>query len=134
MSITRYSVAWILFLSLAILGCGGKNVPLKGKVVFSDDGSPLNVGSVILSTPTSQSRGDLDKDGLFTVGTIGSKDGLPPGTYNVSIVGANEDLPDGNFKALLDDKWCSPQTSGMTVEIDKSTKFLEIKVDRVKSL
>jgi len=127
---TRHSI--LLLLILLVLGCGNGNIPLKGRVVFEDDGSPLTVGTVLLCTPTMQSRGDLDKDGYFTVATLGTKDGLPAGTYNVGIVGANEDLPDGSLKALLEDKWYSPQTSGLTVQIDKGMKNLEIKVTRPK--
>jgi len=126
----RHSVSFsLLFFSLIFLGCG-TNVALKGRVVFDDDGSPLTAGTVLLATPSMQSRGHLDRDGHFTVGTVGAKDGIPPGTYAIAFVDAVEYLPDGNYRALLEDKWYSPQTSGLTVEIDKSTKNLEIRVTR----
>jgi len=120
----------LLVFTVTVLGCGGGNVPLKGRVVFDDDSSPLTVGTVFLTTPTMQSRGHLDRDGNFTVGTVGTRDGLPPGTYEVAIVGAVEDLPDGSLRPLVADKWASPTTSGKTVEIDRSTRNLEIRVTR----
>jgi len=115
----------LLFL-LTVLGCGGSNVKMSGRVIYEDDGSPLTAGTVLLCTPTMQARGHLDKNGYFDVGTLGDKDGLPPGHYEVAFVGAvdNED------RALLTDKWYSPKTSGVTVEVEKGMKSLEIKVNR----
>jgi len=123
------SFGLLLLFALVALGCS-RNFQMKGRVVFEDDGSPLTVGIVLLCSPTMQSRGSLDKDGYFVIGTLRDKDGLPPGTYTVAIAGAVEDLPDGNFRALLEDKWYSPTTSGITLTIDKSIKDYEIKVTR----
>ena len=111
---------------LESVGAKSTNVTITGRVVYDDDGSPLTAGTVLLCTPTMQARGHLDKNGYFNVGTLGDKDGLPPGHYEVAFVGAvdNED------RALLTDKWYSPKTSGMTVEVEKGMKSLEIRVDR----
>jgi hypothetical protein len=116
-----------LLFFLTVLGCGSSHAKMSGRVVYEDDGSPLNTGTVLLCTPAMQARGHLDKDGYFDVGTLGDKDGLPPGFYEVGIVGAvdNED------RALLTDKWYSPKTSGVTVQVEKGMKnTLEIKVNR----
>jgi len=125
----KYSPIIILFLCL-VVGCGKGHVPLKGKVVFSDDGSPLTLGSVILTQQNFQSRGDLNANGEFVMESLSARDGLPPGTYQVSIAGAIEYGVFGGMRSIVDPKWTDPETSGMTVEVDRKTKFLEITVER----
>ena len=60
----KYCSLIILLLCL-VAGCGKGHVTLKGKVTFADDGSPLTLGTVVLSTPSYQSRGDLNDKGEF---------------------------------------------------------------------
>lgn len=121
----HHSLIILLLLAVAASGCS-PNVKMSGRVVYDDDGSPLTAGTVLLCTPTMQARGHLDKNGYFDVGTLGDRDGLPPGTYEVGIVGAI----DSEDRGLLTDKWYNPKTSGITVQVEKGMKSLEIKVDR----
>jgi len=125
----KYSPIIILLVCL-VVGCGKGHVPLKGKVVFSDDGSPLTLGSVILTKQNFQSRGDLNANGEFVMESLSARDGLPPGTYQVSIAGAIEYGVFGGMRSIVDPKWTDPETSGMTVEVDRKTKFLELTVER----
>jgi hypothetical protein len=115
---------------LSLSGCNGKQVGLSGKVVFSDDGSPVTFGTVCFATPTFQAKGEIRKDGTFTMGSWGASDGLPPGTYQVYILGLTEDLGGDLIYSVLDPKWTSPSTTGLTVTVEKTTRNLEIKVDR----
>jgi hypothetical protein len=115
---------------LCYAGCNGNQVGLSGKVTFSDDGSPLTLGTVCFSTPTFQAKGDINKDGTFVTGSLGAADGLPPGTYQVAILGATEDIGGELLYSILDPKWNSPATTELTVTIEKTTRNLEIKVDR----
>ena len=80
--------------------------------------------------PNFQSRGRLNGKGEFVMESLKPRDGLPPGTYKVSIVGANEENALFGVHSLIDTKWVNPETSGMTVDVDRKTRFLEIKVDR----
>lgn len=121
---TRYFAVFFL-LAFAVCGCG-ENVPLKGKVVFSDDGSPLTCGTVIFVSDNFQSRGNIQPDGTFNVSSVRPGDGLPPGTYQVAVVGA----VDTDVIPLIDPKQSSPETSGLTMTVDKSTKSYDITVDR----
>jgi len=123
------SLAIFTLCLIIIAGCGSGHVSLKGRVTFSDDGSPLTVGSVILSKPNFESRGDLNDKGEFVMESLRPRDGIPPGTYGVSIVGAT-DYSLGGVQMLIDPKWANPETSGMTIDVDRKTKYLEIKVDR----
>ena len=118
----------ILLVLLFVAGCN-KQVGMTGTVVFSDDGSPLPFGNVVLSTPTFQSRGELNKEGQFTMGSLGTNDGLPPGTYRVAIV-AGEMLGDSGSYSLVDPKYSNPDTSGLEITVTKAVKDYEIKVER----
>jgi hypothetical protein len=120
----------LIFGGLNLFGCNGKNAGLSGKVVFSDDGSPVTFGTVCFATPTFQAKGEIQKNGTFTMGSFGASDGLPPGTYQVGILGVTEDLGGELIYSILDPKWNSPSTSNLTITVERTTRNLEIKVDR----
>ena len=69
---------------IATIGCSDK-VPLRGKVTFSDDQSPLTVGEVTFQSDTVLARGNLTQDGTYVLGTEKLADGIPKGTYTVTI-------------------------------------------------
>ena len=124
------------FLLLA-LGCGSDKVGLSGKVTFSDDNSPLTVGTVYFATASYEASGEIKEDGTYKVSSVSENDGIPPGEYQVYILGAEKNLsPSTNTYAqmepLIDKKFTSKGTSGLTVKIDKSTKTYDIEVDRPK--
>ena len=84
----------ILFAAVCLLlvaGCGN-NVPLRGKVL-DQEGNPITVGMVNFSSEKGLSRGKIQPDGSYTVGTLNQTDGLPPGTYKVYITGAEIAVP-----------------------------------------
>ena len=118
----------ILLVLLLVVGCN-KQVGMTGTVVYSDDGSPVPFGNVILSTPTFQSRGELNKQGQFSMGTFGTNDGIPPGTYSVAIL-AIESVGDTGSYSIVDPKYSSAQTSGLEITITKAINDYEIRVDR----
>jgi hypothetical protein len=75
-----------MFVYVCFIGCG-ENVPLRGKVLY-DDGTPITVGTVNFTTGTHLSRGKIQSDGSYVIGTGKEKDGLPPGNYKIYITGA----------------------------------------------
>jgi len=123
------------FFLLFLVGCGG-GIGVGGKVVFSDDGSPLTVGTVYFETDSHSARGDLKPDGTFTIGSLTENDGVPAaGTYRVYIVGAQkptgqQDGIDEVYEPLIDSKYTSSRTSGITIDVKSSKKDIEIKVER----
>ena len=131
----KKSIFLALSLSLLVLtGCGDK-VGLRGKAVFSDDGSPVPVGTVCFETDSYLARGDLRTDGTFTVGSLKASDGLPAGSYRVYISGAQKSIGTDDqgmelYELLIDPKFTSGTTSGITIDVTPSTKFFEVKVDR----
>ncbi|MDR1385356.1 MAG: hypothetical protein LBJ67_16135 [Planctomycetaceae bacterium] len=124
----------LLFLFFS--GCG-RNVPLGGKITYSDDGMPLECGTIAFTNGTMQARGDIGKDGTYNLGTLKVGDGLPPGDYKVYISGA-EKIEQGKtptaqlISRLIDPKYASPETSPLTAKVDDSTKSLNFKVDKAK--
>lgn len=127
---------FIISVAVLSIGCNGKNVPLSGIVTFSDDGSPLTVGSVVFETDTHQARGQLQSDGRYTMGFVGESDGLPPDTYRVYVHGA--DIPDPTvpnrgdgvpYIPLIDAKFAGGRSSGITVDVDKTAKTFDFSVD-----
>ena len=125
-------IAILLFplMLIALLGCGSGNVMLRGQVVFSDDGSPVPVGTIIFSTSTFTADGRLDAQGNFTMGSLSDRDGLPPGTYTVKLIGAMENLTDdptslvGRPYSLTDPNWED------TIVVERGMRTIEIRVDR----
>ena len=120
----------LLFL---VVGCSGK-CGLKGKVVFSDDQTPLSQGTVCLVSDKGIARGTIDKDGNYVVGSISAKDGLPPGTYRIYLTETEilEPMPGGGLPRRIpqiDEKYSEPTSSGLSVEV-KSSMTHNIQVDR----
>ncbi|MDR1483882.1 MAG: hypothetical protein LBT09_03565 [Planctomycetaceae bacterium] len=130
----------IFFLTLTVLlifaGCNSGKVKLGGKVTFTD-GTPLGVGEVYFQTPTYEARGTLKPDGTYVVGSISDKDGLPKGKYNVYIFGAQK--PSGEARdgidvmvQLVNEKYLSPETSGLTVDVPTPNGKFDFQVEPYK--
>jgi len=126
-------------LTLVALGCGDLNrVKVRGKVVFSDDSSPLTRGVVCFDNDKTMARGNIQPDGSYSVGMGNDGGGVDPGSYKVSILFAQEEVPGGTvyaprYKKLIDDKYVSRDTSGLEIVVDPSKTQFDIKVDRPAS-
>ena len=126
----------LLLIAFVANGCGGNNQKLTGTVTFTDDGSPLNAGTVIFECDGKSGRGEIGPDGKFQVGFNSDKDGIPKGgTYKVTIVNAQKD--EGLNKSgmsimtpLIDKKYSDPNRSGFTFTADGKTTTMDLKVDR----
>jgi len=115
------------------VGCGpGNKMKVSGTVTFSDDGSPLTAGTVVLESETTRVMGELNDKGYFALGELVDGDGIPFGNYRVTIAGAREQLPSGFPGAYyIDPKYEQPNTSGLTFEAKKGgPKTFDIQVDR----
>ena len=128
----------MLVVLIAFTGCSDKQ-SLKGKITFSDDGSPLPVGEITFATSTCIARGNINADGSYAVGSTGKRDGIPKGEYQVYIVGAenvkvtfDKGVQKSNRTPLIDAKYASAETSGLTFTADGTTRRFDIQVDRPK--
>ncbi|MGL6194588.1 MAG: hypothetical protein ACRC2T_07160 [Thermoguttaceae bacterium] len=134
MSRTIFTKLSLIILLLFVTGCG--NTKLKGKVVYSDDGSPLPAGIVCFKTDTFLARGQIGEDGTFTVGSKSENDGLPSGTYEVYITNATK--PSGSdssgmpiLEELIVPGVLNGEKSPIKMDISSSTKEIELKVERL---
>ena len=123
----------LLSLLVFVVGCGG-NCALKGKVVFSDDKTPLTQGEVCFVTDKNIARGAINEDGSYVVSSVSKNDGLPRGTYRVYLTDTeiNEKVPGRpafNLIPRIDTKYGSPDTSELIVEVKRSMTY-DIEVDR----
>lgn len=138
MSIKRtfgiFSASCLFFIVLCV-GCG-KNVPLRGTVVFEDDDSPVTNGTICFTDGKNLSRGTIQPDGTFDMGSVGMKDGLPPGEYTVYFFDVSGPAPEASRQtmmsrpSLIDPKYNSPKTSDLKAVVDGATKTMEFRVDR----
>jgi hypothetical protein len=133
-TILRFSILLVLVL---FIGCSKGN-SVTGKVTLSD-GNPLTRGEVFFSTSTFVAAGMIQPDGTYSIRANNMKEGIPPGKYSVTVK-AYEDVqnnPDGmmeNLKpatSILDTKYTSPATSGLTCEVKGSMTF-DISVEPFK--
>jgi hypothetical protein len=133
----------LIIISGLIVGCSN-NVPLKGTVTFSDDGSPLTEGTVGFQKDGRVARGTIREDGTYIVGFEKEGDGLPPGKYQVFLSGTDKvtmtliskegeiEAFDYKYEPLIDKKYGRPETSELTIDVNSSTKTFDIQVERFK--
>ena len=139
MKTNHLMIVALSLLLMQLAGCSSETVQLSGKVVFSDDGAPVPIGTVCFTDGTVASRGTILEDGTFTMGYVRMEDGIPPGRYKVYFIGV--ELPDpakdqaamDNTSPLIDRKYTRSDTSGLEVEITADTKTMEFKLDRFRS-
>lgn len=122
-----------LLLLVFTVGCSGY-CRLKGKVVFSDDKTPLTQGEVCFVTDKNIARGPIDENGNYVVSSIKKNDGLLRGTYRVYLTETeiNERIPGTpafNMFPQIDTKYNSPDTSGLVLDVKRSMTY-DIEVDR----
>lgn len=142
------SFGFLVLSALFVAGCGNSNVGLKGTVTFSDDGSPVTLGTIGFRKDGMVARGDIKEDGTFVVGFEKEANGLPPGVYDVFLtgtekaivteigtresMGVEQKVHDIKYEPQIAAKYMSADTSGLSIEVTKATKTYDIKVDRYK--
>lgn len=158
---TRRAFLGVLVVATAVpslfVGCGS-NVRFGGKVVFSDDKSPVTTGTVIFEKPGYMARGALDENGRYELGGEKIGGGLEKGTYKVYISGAvvtqaletefddagrpvdvvvPDKLPPGArtmgdrlVAPTIAPEFCDAKTTPLTVEVGGGEKGFDFEVDR----
>jgi len=123
----------VSLLFLFALGCGGKP-GVRGTVVFSDDKTPLTAGVIVFANDKGIARGQIEENGKYVVGSTGANDGIAPGEYKVYLTDtAIKHFPPGggmfSFEELIDNKYTKPETTPLTIKVEKSQVF-DIELDR----
>jgi len=106
----------------AVTGCGkqtDESVPVSGRVLL--DGKPLTTGTVI-TTPESGpgARGQIDRDGWFTLATGDLGQGASVGVHRVAVVAVEETKdfsPEAPRKLLVPQRYTNPTTSHLEIDV-----------------
>ena len=145
----KYNLPTVFFgvlLVISVLGCG-TNYPLSGKVTY-EDGTPITAGMVNFESDGSLSRGKIQPDGSYVVGTLKESDGIPKGKYKIYITGAEvamETDPSKNpqrfdsmgnpvetmaaYRKLVHPKYMTTSQSPLTCEIPAEKNRFDIIVE-----
>ena len=118
----------LAILCAVLVGCDSRprRVPISGRVLI--DGEPLTTGMIQFApADTRPSVGAIDENGQFTMACYGEDDGVIPGTHAVSII-ATEIISSSKIKWYAPKKYADPQTSGLTVEVDKKRDDLVFEI------
>jgi hypothetical protein len=132
---------------LCICGCG--NVPLGGRITFSDTGEPLTTGTVCFVNGIEQANGKIDQDGHYKL-DFGNERGIPKGEYKIYIQAFGlESIPTGGKYLnpltgkeeaemfmkqipLIAVKYENIETSGLSFNVDGKKTTFDIQVERFK--
>jgi hypothetical protein len=136
----RFISMSIYLFVLTFTACGSGLCSLRRKVTFSDDGTPIPCGIVMFDNEQTRSKGKINSDGTYIVGTLSDADGIPAGTYKVSVTGTYkpaENINSNNMdvsqsESLIDAKYANASTSGLTVTVDSKNKIFDISVESPK--
>lgn len=125
----RYVKSGLLLLaSLFACGCevqGVKTYPVSGKVVFSD-GTPVAFGRIEFYHPEHDltSRGTIQKDGTFELGTFADGDGAPAGMHEVVvaqlIMPGEAGITPHEHGRHIDSRYSRYETSGLQFHVEAS--------------
>ena len=135
--LNRAYLGLFLVLLVVSLGCGSGKVGLTGKVTFSDDNSPITAGAICFEGSDGKTgRAEIKPDGTYRAGFDGDGDGLPKGTYKVYLTGVARVETDATGMntsiPIIDPKYSSVVTSGLSFVADGKVSTYDISVDRLK--
>lgn len=123
-------------LLLLVAGCGERQVyPVRGQIV-DRQGNPvtgLKDGSVQFENLENKSsaHGVIDDKGEFRLSTNTPGDGARPGKHRVAILPVDRGS-DIKAPKVIDPKYESFETSGLTETVEKKDNVIKIQVDLYK--
>ena len=133
---------WVTLIAVFV-GCSSKEptYPVKGKVVYKDDGSPAGQGVAVMfestKKPFTRAIGEIQPDGSFVLTTDRPDNGAMQGEHRVSISPYATDGSGSNLTAQMsqkiDPKYFEFRTSGLTADIKPNdSNDIVVKVERPK--
>jgi hypothetical protein len=131
-SYKNQTLALIVGLSLATVGCSEGRFPVHGTVT-RDDGAPIKESLVVFESidrqPNITARGDVGANGEFELGTGAPGDGAPAGKYRVKVTQLMSN-PDEPPQVTFDPRFGDFNTSGLELEVKRGPNDFAIKVTR----
>ncbi|QDU26900.1 hypothetical protein ETAA8_19840 [Anatilimnocola aggregata] len=142
--IARCAVVLSILLGLStglISGCSWKEptYPVKGKVVYQDDGSPAAVGVRVVfestKPPYARASGAIQPDGSFVLSTDRPDNGAMQGEHRVAISPLTADGTGNDLTAQLTKtigaKYLEFRTSNLVFNIEpKGSNDFVVKIER----
>ena len=132
----------LLILAFCLSGCGGGPIPtypVNGKVLFEDGTSP-QFGTVEFLNDEHQlnARGEIAKDGTFTVSTFQDEDGAVEGTHRIAIIQLTMSPDTAQYSYLINHdhgdvvnpRFHDFRTSGLIREISPGQNQLTLTVSK----
>lgn len=107
-----------------IAGCSGahelETAPVTGTVTL--DGKAIDKGTIVFAASRGRAAaGEIRGDGTFTLSTYGVDDGAIVGENKVAVFIAtsneNEDENAPAIKSPIPERYASPSTSGLSIEV-----------------
>ena len=133
----------LCLLTLGLLcGCGANNglAPVQGRVLL--DGQPVAGAAVLFELESGgvPATGVTDASGQFSLSTSGRGVGAPLGKNGVSvskqvIAQPNRKVEEGEIVAMKSQtpiKYASPQTSGLTIDVQPGMPPVELQLQSGK--
>jgi hypothetical protein len=147
----RWTLAFALGAGLTVLtGCGDdvgppdKPYPVRGKVTYKEDGSPVTKGTIWFvyeSGPAKEGggfsnyepRGQIQPDGTYQLSTAGENDGAPIGTYKVFIQEPTVEGTEGQgdqVEHIVKEPYRTRETTPLTAEVKSGSNTIDIQVEK----
>ena len=139
--LARRQLLTVAALAIWVAGCDSRvpTYPVKGQVVFKDDGKPFTGATVIWfeskSPPYTRSAGVLDGQGNFVLSTDRDGNGAMEGPHRVRI---SSETVEGQslitqLSKVIDPRFFEYGTSGVEVDIKPDAEnVLKIEVEKSK--
>jgi hypothetical protein len=130
---------WLLvvLLLIGVVGCGGRRLhPVRGKVVYKEDETPLRGGLVVFEPVDPAAKvsasGPIQADGTFRLGTEKEGDGAPEGKYRVLVEPPRQPNRDERKPPtpLIHPRFRKLDTSGLEYTVVPGPNEFNIKVER----
>jgi hypothetical protein len=134
---------WVSTLTLTALlavaagGCGTKTYPVRGKVIYKDDGKPVPGGVTVWfeSTPPPYQRasGVVDVEGNFVLSTVRENSGAMQGEHRIRfepIVPYHEPNAAMALAKKMPPRYIEYRTSGLKQTIAPGDNYFTIEVER----
>jgi hypothetical protein len=132
---------WLLLAALGALtlsGCSSGRHPVRGQLLYEDDGTPVKELAGFEVTFTSQklatsAHGTIQPDGSFQLGGLKENDGALPGEYVVILTQPKHEPERPNVgDPVVDLAYEDPEKSDLKAEVKPESNNFTFKLKRLK--